>query len=645
MNARRMVPLLLLLLLPSLASAALPGSGELRWRDASGTLQQLASLDTDVDIDVHGLVAEVQVKQRFRNDSADWLEAEYLLPLPDGAAVHAMTLHIGERLIVGEIREREAAREVFAQARESGHKAALVEAGGNNLFRTAVTNVAPGETVAIELHYWQRVRYRDGEFSLRFPLTYTPRYHMRQDSIPGAMNGLHAPQAFSSSDDGQLRTAINVALDAGVPLVDVASSSHRIVSQRHGATWQVHLQRESVLPDRDFILRWTPRRGREPVVAGFTQHLAGSDYAMLLLLPPEQPPSDMPRELILVIDTSGSMGGESIRQARAALQAALDTLTPRDRFNVIEFNSSTRAWRPQAVPATANNLASARRWVASLQANGGTEMAPALRMALAGKAPEGYLRQIVFATDAAVANPGGLLEMIDRDLGDSRLFPVGIGSAPNVGFLKAAARHGRGTWLAIADLDEVASTMGRLTAILTHPAVTDLAVDWPDGSVVYPQRMPDLYLGEPLLAVARLPQPLSQVRVSGRFGKARWSEPVPVGADGVHVGLARLWAQARIDDLEGRLARGGPLDELRSMIIKTALDAHLVSRFTSLVAVDRTPARTREALKHARIPNAMPAGTRFASTATGSRLWALLALLAFLLAATLSLVARRRRWA
>ena len=627
---------IVLLALPVHATTdvASPGSGELRLHDRAGNSQSLASLDTDVEYHVSGLVAEVQVRQQFRNSGRDWLEGDYLLPLPTGAAVYSMSMEIGERRIVAEIKKKEAARQAFEQARANGQKAALIEADNGNLFRTAVTNVAPGEAVTIVLHYWQRVDYRAGEFSLRFPLTFTPRYHMTAGAQPGD-NGIASPQIFTADDAGApLRTHIAVRLDAGVALTDVSSPSHAIVNTREGKLWNIHLRDNSVLPDRDFVLRWQPKPQTQPNVASFDQDIDGTHYAMLMLLPPQQQAKRLPRELILVIDTSGSMGGESIRQARAALDLALTQLQPQDRFNVVEFNSILNPWRPAAVAATPEALQRARRWVDQLQAGGGTEMEPALRFALAGHAPDGYVRQLLFATDGAVDDPNGLMQVIDKQLGDSRLFPIGIGSAPNAEFLQAAARHGRGSETLIVDLGTLTEAMQGLLAKLDHPALRDIKIDWPNGVDAYPRQLPDLYLGEPLLVTAKLAQPIGKVQVHGKLADRDWTAPADLSTSSAAEGLDRLWAQARIADLEDQLARGGDSNTLAEQITNTALAAHLVSRYTSLVAVDRTPARSADAtLKHSQVPNVMPAGTHFAQTATPAELELWLALIALLVAA------------
>lgn len=555
--------------------AAEPGSGELRLHDRSGHSHTLASLDTDVDYHVSGLVAEVQVRQQFRNSGTGWLEGDYLLPLPTGAAVYSMSLEIGERRIVAEIQRKEAAQKVFAQARANGQQAALVEADSGNLFRTAVTNVAPGETVTIVLHYWQRIDYRAGKFSLRFPLTFTPRYHMHEGAQPGDA-GLRTPQVFTDDNaQAPLRTHIMVQLDAGVPLAAVDSPSHAIVSTQHGKRWEIRLRDASVLPDRDFVLRWQPKPHAQPNLASFSQDIDGAHYAMLMLMPPQQQAQRLPRELILIIDTSGSMGGESIRQARAALELALSQLQPGDRFNVAEFNSILNPWRGEAVAATPEAVKQAQAWVDQLQARGGTEMAPALSFALAGHAPPGYVRQVLFATDGAVDDPNGLMQLIDQQLGDSRLFPIGIGSAPNADFLQAAARHGRGSETLIADRAALDTKMHELLEKLDHPAMRELHVDWPAGAEAYPRRLPDLYLGEPLLITAKLAQPIAQVQVRGQLADRRWTAPADLSAAYTAQGLDRLWAQARIADLTDQLTRGGESTTLIKQITDSALAAHL----------------------------------------------------------------------
>ena len=600
---------------------------------------ELVALDSEVRYAVAGLVAEAVIRQRFRNDSDQWIEAQYLLPLPDGAAVHSLEVQVGSRRIVGEIREKEAARSAYVEAAANGQRAALVESERAQLFRTAVANIAPGETIVVDVRWWQTVDYRDDRFQLSLPLTYTPRYQDVEAAAGERVDDAHAATAP--------RVSITVELEAGVALTRVESASHRIDVAERSGRHTITLADGTVPADRDFVLEWTPRLGATPASALVTETAGNETYALLMLLPRAELAHPLPRELVLVIDTSGSMEGESIRQARAALDLALTQLTPADRFNVIQFNSTTEALFEHAVVATPADVKLAREWVAALVATGGTEMRPALTRAFADAAPDGYLRQVVFATDGAINDAAALYALIDAQLGPSRLFPVGIGSAPNAQFITRAATLGRGSPTLIRGLDEVGPAMRTLFDKLEKPALRDLALDWPAGTETWPARLPDLYAGEPLLVVARLGAQGSSVKAQGLMAGAPWSASLPLQRSGASRGIARLWAQRKIDALEQAAELGADAEATREAVIAIALQHHLVTRHTSLVAIEQVPARaTDEDLVSQRVANGTPAGSlAFAATATHAPRSLLLGLLCLLAAAAFAAHARRRAWA
>jgi Ca-activated chloride channel family protein len=364
------------------------------------------------------------------------------------------------------------------------------------------------------------------------------------------------------------------------------------------------------LADRDFELRWQPLASQVPQRAVFSEEVDGEHYALLMLLPPTLPVRALPREVILVIDTSGSMSGSAIEQATAALDAALLTLGPDDRFNVIRFSDTTERLFPESMPASIDMVTRARRHVASLQADGGTEMAPALLMAFEGTAPTGMVRQVVLATDAAISNEAALLTMIDQRRGDSRLFPIGIGSAPNGHFIRKAAEIGRGTQVLIRDIAEVAGRMGALFSRIERPLLREIDVQWPDAIDIYPPRLPDLYHGEPLLVIARLPVLQGEMAIVGQTRGQPWRSTLRL--DPLHViaaeGVGRLWARARIEALEDAMREGLDATEGREQIVEAALQHGLASRYTSLVAVEQAPSRPEdEALASTDIANAAPA--------------------------------------
>lgn len=620
------------------------GFGAVSARDSSGADFDLAALDSEVDYAIGGLVAEARIRQRFVNHSGGWIDATYLLPLPEGAAVHDLQLRVGGRTIVGEIREKEQARNEFVEAAASGRRASLVETSRAQLFRTAVANIGPGEAIEVELRWWQPIAYRDGRFSLTLPLTYTPRFE------PGTTDrDSRAAPGRAGADDAHAVSAptvrVNVALDAGVALAHVESPTHALKMAGSGSRRQIEFADGAVPADRDFVLEWTPLLGAMPTSSVLVEHWNGTAYAMAMLLPQAELPNPLPRELILVIDTSGSMEGGSIEQAKAALDLALQTLRPSDRFNVIQFNSLVEPLFDEAVAATPVDLRIAREWVAALSANGGTEMGLALRRALAGQVHPGYVRQVVFATDGAVDDANGLYDALESGLGESRLFAVGIGSAPNAHFIQRAATLGRGSSVVVRRLDEVGECMHELFAKLDRPALRDLALTWPGTTESYPQRLPDLYAGEPLLVAARLDDARGELKASGATVDAPWNASLRLDRATPASGIARLWAQRKADELQRRLERGEDVEATRTAIIQLALEHHIVTPYTSLIAVERTPSAPADApTTSVRIANGTPEGSiGFAATATPATLEALLGLALLALAGACAFGGRRPR--
>lgn len=646
---RTIFAILVLVLGFAAGARAETGFGTIKATARDGQPFELVALASDVHYQIGGLIAEASIRQRFTNTSNDWIEAQYLLPLPDGAAVHDMTLRVGERVIVGEIREKEQARAEYVEAAASGKRVALVEADRANLFRTAVANVGPGEMIEVDVRWWQQISYHDDRFSLTLPLTYTPRYVAQNlAKIDEHEADAISPRPSTTHDDAHSgnapKVAISIDLDPGLALSRVESSTHALTVKRQGTRYSVTLAAGSVAADRDFVLDWKPVLGNSPASAMLTETVDGETYAMIMMLPNSTLANPLPRELILVIDTSGSMEGESISQARAALDLALSSLRPGDRFNVIQFNSETESLFDQAVPASATDVNLAREWVRNLRATGGTEMVSALRAALQGSPPAGYVRQVVFATDGAVDDAAGLYQLIDQDLGQSRLFPIGIGSAPNAQFIARAATSGRGSSIVIRGPAEVAERMRELFGKLDRPALRDLSLSWPGVADSYPQRLPDLYAGEPLVVVAKLSSLRGTLEARATGISSTWAKSLPMDRAATVPGIARLWAQRKIESLEQSIDQGAKADDVRNEVLQLAIDHHLVSPYTSLIAVEQTPARDPSAdLLSKRIANGLPsASLAYAATATSAPLQMLIGLILLLIAALFAWCGRRR---
>jgi Ca-activated chloride channel family protein len=351
------------------------------------------------------------------------------------------------------------------------------------------------------------------------------------------------------------------------------------------------------------------------------------------------------------------MHGTSLTQATRALTLALDGLKPEDRFNVVQFNSVTNSLFRTSVDASASNIGIAKRYVAGLKSTGGTEMRPAITFALNGPVSEAHLRQVIFITDGSVGNEQELFGLIERDLVNTRLFTVGIGSAPNSWFMRKAAEAGHGTFTLISALHEVNEKMGRLFRKLEQPQVTDITVEWPTGTTTesYPETIPDLYAGEPIVIKALLdnePKRGDLLKISGNSALGTWGAELVINDGDPSPGVGSLWARARIDDLMDRERRGTAHEEIRKAVIETALAHHLVSKYTSLVAVDKTPVRPQnEQLSKEQVPNLLPYGQDmkaifgFPATATYAPVYLLngVILIAVALLLMLFLMTGRRR--
>jgi Ca-activated chloride channel family protein len=603
--------MLVLLLLPLSLSAQelLIKTGE--------TLTPTPALETTAHLRIRGLVLRGEVTQKFHNDGASCVEAVYSFPLPENAAVDTLRMKVGARVIEGEIKEKGEAHQVYEQAKSEGKKASLLDQQKRNIFKVAIANIGAKEDVVVTIEYQQTVDYRDGIFSVRFPMTIAPRYKDVSQVAPPTV----------SAPDRLNRIKLDVDLDSGFSLREVTSNYHEVdTTVISGSHRTLKLRGDSVVADRDFELVWRPDLGSEPKSALFTESSKDGTYALIMLMPPKASEgARLPKESIFVIDTSGSMEGTSMNEAKNALQFALGRLSPLDRFNVIEFNSTARAMFEKSQDATPDALEHAKQWVGALQANGGTEMKEALQLALPGdnaSSESKSVRQVVFMTDGQVGNEEELFGFIRNHLGRSRLFTVGIGAAPNSNFMRNAARFGRGTYTYVGSVNEVQEKMTSLFTKLESPVLTNVEVRFDDPSAeVFPQRVPDLYVGEPVIVTARLSKASGRAIVSGSIGQREWSDtqdvaPPPsvatasatLGGVATESGLGKLWAREKIESLTDRNA-----------IIKLGLEHHLVTEHTSLVAVDVTPASVpQETCESKAVPANLAAGWGGTLPATGT---------------------------
>lgn len=636
-------------------------AGELVLRSRSGAVsQQAVRLGTDMKVTVSGPLARVTITQAFLNTSREWMEATYLFPMPPDSAVDSLKMVVGDRIIIGEIQPRAEARATYEKAREEGKTVSLMEQQRPNMFTTKVANVGPGETILISIEYQLAVEQNDDRYGLHLPLVVAPRYVPPHTVL---VEGPEGPQFIPEGlDDAMAVTAplispptspptspeeaaraepaplsISVQLNPGFTLAQVTSPSHEIsvsAPQDGKAGALVTLNEAEGAGNRDFELTWTAA-SRSATTALFQETWQGDHYLMAVVSPPkaEDLPPPPKRELVFVIDNSGSMGGESMQQAKASLALALRSLKPDDTFNVIRFDDSLEQLFPAAVAASTENVAHAQEFAEKLEAQGGTEMVPALRAALVDPRPDDpRLRQVIFLTDGAISNEQEMLGILGHDKGRSRVFMIGIGSAPNSYLMSRMAEVGQGSYVPIADIALVQERMKALLLRLTQPAVTDLrlistnqAVDLTPtplldkdkspllGGMLKAHQLPDLYAGEPLVVMGYTHQMQGRLIIQGRIGDRPWSEVLDLSQAQPAPGVAKQWARRRITDVELSSTLGHlDWEQSKEAIAALGLTFELVTSQTSLVAVDHTPRRPEGArLTREELPLPLPKGWDF----------------------------------
>lgn len=609
-----------------------PGSGALMGRFADG-FKPVPLRHTDVAARIDGTVSAVTVVQQFHNPYTDKIEAHYVFPLPEDAGVTGFTMTVGERKIRAIIRERKEAERIYRRAKIDGVVASLLEQHRPNVFRQKVANIEPGKQIDVSITYWHTVERRDGSFEWVFPMVVGPRFNP-----PHVTDGIGAVPAGENVGSGQpvdvhyLKPgersghdiSVAVEVNAGVPLASIASPTHEIsVHLAAEGRAVVTLTRGATIPNRDLVLRWRPRREdvRGAVFTATADKQEGG-HLLLMIEPPMGSPMRRDLDLVFVLDCSGSMNGEPLRQMIAAAVHAIGSLGPRDTFQVVRFSDEAALLGDKPLAATAANKARVCKELRRVRASGGTMMMRGLEAALALPRQQGRQRYYVFMTDGLISNEEEVFLRVGRGLGDARIFSFGIGSSPNRFLLERLARLGAGAAAYVGSGDDAVSTMTRFLDGAQRPVLTDLNLDWGGAEVldVQPSRLPELIPGRGLSITARFRGRLAgPIRVSGRQNGVLKEITVAVQRDGPgncdNPGLARLWARASIADIHERLRRG--LIDAATATVKVrrlALDYGLLSPHTAFVAVD---SRSRTVGDHGTtlsVPVPTPEGVSYSTT-------------------------------
>jgi Ca-activated chloride channel family protein len=623
---------------PSVLAAPSPGEtpGSLGIVGKDGKIDGTCPLKhTDVRAGISGFLARVTVTQIFANTATQNIEAVYAFPLPQDAAVDDMTIQVGDRTVRGLIKRREDARAIYENAKRTGHVAALLDQERPNIFTQSVANILPGEQVTVTIGYVETLRYEAGSYEFVFPMVVGPRY------IPGQSIGQHgggwAPDTNRVPDASRITPwvagkgtraghdiSLELALDAGVPIQDVRSKSHDIdVDRKSPSRATVRLRDEATIPNKDFILKYdvagaqiadailmTPAPSRSKPAGGY--------FTMILQPPARLPESDItPKELVFVLDTSGSMWGFPLEKAKAVVSRALDELYPGDTFNLITFSGDTHIVFPQPVFPTAENIRKAKEVLATRTGGGGTEMMKAIRAALVPSDSQDHVRVVCFLTDGYVGNDMEIVGEVQKHP-NARVFAFGIGTAVNRFLLDKMAEAGRGAVEYVTLADKADEAADRFYERVRSPLLTDLYIDWGGLPVtdVYPQRLPDLFSGRPVVITGRYTQPATgTVRLKGTRAGGPFSRDVPVtfsAGTPPFEALAGFWARRRIDDLMSQdwlgLQRGTMDPKLKEQITQLGLDYRLMTQFTSFVAVEEKVVTKDGKPQRVEVPVEMPEG-------------------------------------
>ena len=570
---------------------------------------------TDVQVRIAGPLARVTVTQEFHNPFAEKIEAVYTFPLPPDSAVDDMTMHVGDRTIRGLIKPRDEARKIYDEARRTGRIASLLDQERPNIFTQAVANIVPGATVKIQIAYVETVPYEAGAYSFNFPMVVAPRYMPRR-GVPDAAR--IAPPVTPEGTRAGHDISVEVRLDAGVPVESLESRTHDVAIERPNPRQAVvKLRDKAVIPNKDFILKYGVAGHRvEDAV------LTHTGYFTLLLQPPDrvQPEEIAPKELVFVLDTSGSMSGFPIEKAKEAMGLALDGLNPRDTFNLITFSGDTHILFPNPVPATPENRRQAREFLNARYGSGGTEMMKAIRASLApSDAPE-RTRVVCFMTDGEVGNDMEILAEVQRHP-NARVFAFGIGSSVNHFLLDGMARYGRGEVEYVGLQDDGSAAARRFHERVHSPLLTDISIDWGGLAVnsVYPARIPDLFAAKPLVVSGRYTSPgAGVIRLRGKMAGRDFTREIRVNlpaSQPENAMLATLWARRRVEDLMsqdfGGLQRGAMRDDLKQQITRLGIDYRLMTPFTSFVAVEEKVITEGGTPRRVEVPVEMPEGMSY----------------------------------
>lgn len=567
---------------------------------------------TGAEIKLNGFIASVQLSQIYRNEGTQPINATYIFPGSTRAAVNGMTMTIGERRIVATIKEKEAARKSFDEARRAGKSASLLSQKRPNVFSMEVANIMPGDEVTVMLTYTEILSAEDGVYEFVFPSVVGPRYGGDAAHAAGEVQWIQNPYLAEGSPD-PVSYSMNLELTSPLPISDLESSTHELVTQ-----WQEKQSVKLSLKDagnggnRDFILHY--RLQDERILTGMTRFESqGENYFLLVSEPPKRVmPEQIPaRDYLFVVDTSGSMAGFPLDTTKALMSRLLGNLKPSDRFNILFFAGGSAVLSPQPLTATADNINRAIVMMNNQRGGGGTELYPALQRAFSMQRDENTSRSIVLVTDGYISAEDRVFQLVDKQLHRNNLFAFGIGSSVNRHLIESIARVGRAEAFVVTSAADAARKSEQFIKYISAPALTNIAVE-AKGVELYdlePYKLPDMLAQRPVMVIGKYRNANDDATITltgiGGQGKQKWSFKLKDAAAGDNT-LPQLWARKRLERLY--VVPAGNSEELRERIVELGLKYSLLTRHTSFVAVDETVRNTTGQAKSVKQPLPLPQG-------------------------------------
>jgi Ca-activated chloride channel family protein len=633
---------------------------------------------TEVKAKIAGNISRVEVSQQFENPFFEPLEAVYVFPLPDEAAVDDLEIKIGDRIIKADIKRREEAQAIYDRAKQEGRTAGLLEQERDNIFTQSLANIKPGEKIEVTIRYTDSLKFKGGDYEFVFPMIVGPRYipgtplprdsKNSQTPLPRVSNSSEPPlpRGSNSSESplprgaGGVKTdrvpdadrinppllppntrsghdiGVSVEIDAGLPISNVRSTSHKIQTVTSGNMVSIQLEKADTIPNKDLILRYRVA-GDQTQTSLLTQADRRGGHFALYLIPALQYKVNqiVPKDVVFLMDTSGSQQGEPLAKSKELMRRFIKGLNPQDTFTIIDFANTTQALSLIPLANTSENRDKALNYIEKLEAKGGTELLNGIQAVMKFPAAEsGRLRSVVLITDGYIGNDNEVISQVQQSLKPgNRLYSFGVGSSVNRFLLNRLAEVGRGTSVVVRQDEPTQEVVEKFLANLNNPVLTNIEMVWEGGGEkpeIYPLAAPDLFANQPLVLFGRKGDRISgKLRISGNIaGGKRYEKIIPINfvaagvtrqresnppviADFGNPAIAQLWGRFRIKELMSQMF-GGETKSVVESVTNTALNYRLLSQYTAFIAVSEEvrvePDGTR---RRVQVPVELPEGVSY----------------------------------